>query len=123
MSDEILKAAHYNHHPSGVECIEVKRWLSANRGDSFKYIFRRDHKENNVKDLKKALYYIRDEIKHKVNFGPIRGCGMQAIQKICDHTLLKWERDCYWAIAQGDLLSLRLCEQHLKDEIENYDAS
>ena len=123
MSDEILKAAHYNHHPSGVECIEVTRWLSNNRGNAFKYIFRRDHKAQGIKDLRKALYYVRDEIKYKVNFGVINKYGMEAITKICNHTLVKWERDCYWCLANGDLLSLRLCEQHLKEAIDQYDAS
>jgi len=123
MSDEILKAAHYNHHPSGVECIEVTRWMSNNRGNAFKYIFRRDHKASNVKDLKKALYYVRDEIKSNIRFGAINQYGMNAVARICQHTMLKWERECYWALANGDLLALRLCELRLKEEISNYDAS
>lgn len=56
--------SHYNLHPSGVECIEVKRYLPSNLSDAFKYVFRRGEKGDPVKDLNKAVWYLRDEIIH-----------------------------------------------------------
>lgn len=63
-------AAHYNNHPSGVEAIELCRYMNFNVGNAFKYVFRREEKpepgltlqESIAKNLDKALWYIRDEI-------------------------------------------------------------
>lgn len=56
--DEINKAKHYNVHPSGVEAIEIVEHLGFCLGNAIKYLFRVDHKDG-VKDLKKAVYYLR----------------------------------------------------------------
>lgn len=64
--------AHYNKHPSGVEAIEVCRYMNFNVGSAFKYVYRRGDKiEAGMtqalaiqKDLDKALWYIRDERKN-----------------------------------------------------------
>lgn len=61
--DEVEKPRHYNSHPSGVECIEIKRHLSSDVGDAFKYVFRADLK-NGRQDLEKARYYLRDALTH-----------------------------------------------------------
>jgi hypothetical protein len=61
--DEINKAAHYNQHPSGVECITVVRHHSFNIGNVIKYLWRAGLKDASIKDLKKARYYLDDEIK------------------------------------------------------------
>ena len=56
--------SHYNKHPSGVECIDIIRHHSHNVGAAIKYLWRAGLKENesNLKDLKKALWYLQDEI-------------------------------------------------------------
>lgn len=64
--------AHYNAHPSGVECIEVTRHLPFNLGNVVKYIWRAGLKENEseIKDLEKSLDYLNDEInKRKLALG------------------------------------------------------
>ena len=61
--DPVKKAAHYNQHPSGVECIDVVRHFTFNLGNVIKYIWRAPHKEMRLQDLKKAQYYLNDEIK------------------------------------------------------------
>ena len=65
--DEIQKSEHYNSHPSGVECIEIIRHENLNCGNAIKYIWRRGEKDDTlegmIKDLKKAAYYVNDEIK------------------------------------------------------------
>ena len=63
---------HYNNHESGVEAIEVCRYMNFNVGSAFKYVYRRGDKieagmtqEQAIqKDLDKALWYIRDERKN-----------------------------------------------------------
>ena len=60
--DVVEKAEHYNRHPSGIEAIEVVRWMGFNTGNAIKYVWRADLKGNAIEDLKKARYYINDEI-------------------------------------------------------------
>lgn len=63
---------HYNTHESGVEAIEVCRFMNFNVGSAFKYVYRRGDKVEHgmtkeqaiQKDLDKALWYIRDEIEN-----------------------------------------------------------
>lgn len=61
-SDNVNHPKHYNTHPSGVECITVVRHMGFNLGNAVKYIWRADEKGNRIEDLKKAAWYIADEI-------------------------------------------------------------
>lgn len=60
--DPVNKPKHYTTHPSGVECIELSEKLSFNLGNAFKYVFRRDDKENSLQDVSKAEWYLKREI-------------------------------------------------------------
>lgn len=62
--DFINHPKHYNSHPSGVECIEITRHYNNNIGNAIKYLWRQGLKdgEKNVKDLRKAIWYIQDEL-------------------------------------------------------------
>lgn len=60
--DPVAKPKHYNSHPSGIQCIEVTRHMSFNLGNAVKYLWRCDLKINAVEDLKKAIWYIEDQI-------------------------------------------------------------
>ena len=62
-SDSVNHPAHYNNHPSGIECIEITRWMNFNLGNVMKYIWREGKKDSSAQDLKKALWYLQDEIK------------------------------------------------------------
>lgn len=55
---------HYCVHPSNVEAIEIARHMSFNVGNVFKYVFRGWYglKGDAVTDLKKAMWYVDDEI-------------------------------------------------------------
>lgn len=62
---------HYNSHPSGIECIEVARYMSFNLGNVLKYIWRhgkkrsetnQDELSNAIEDLEKAAWYLQNEI-------------------------------------------------------------
>jgi hypothetical protein len=60
--DPVNKPSHYTQNASGVECIELSEKLSFNLGNAFKYVFRRDGKENTLQDVSKAEWYLKREI-------------------------------------------------------------
>ncbi len=61
--DPVNHPAHYTSHPSGIECIAVTRHYNFCRGNAIKYLWRAGEKGNLVEDLRKAIWYINDEIK------------------------------------------------------------
>lgn len=65
MSDSVNHPKHYTSHPSGVECIDVVRYMGFNLGNVIKYVWRADLKGDGVEDLKKAAWYLQDEIQHR----------------------------------------------------------
>jgi len=58
-----INPAHYRSHPSGIECIEVTRHMNFNVGNAIKYIWRHMDKGDPIENLKKAQWYIDDEIR------------------------------------------------------------
>jgi len=65
--DNVNHPPHYTQHPSGVECIEITRHMGSNLGNAIKYIWRADLKNDAIEDLKKAVFYINDEIERRSN--------------------------------------------------------
>lgn len=63
--ESVNNPPHYNKHPSGIECIEVTRYMNFNLGNAVKYIWRADLKNDAIEDLKKAIWYLQDEIKFR----------------------------------------------------------
>lgn len=63
MSDPVNHPKHYTSHPSGVECITITKHMGFMLGNALKYIWRCDLKKDAVEDLKKAVWYIEQEIK------------------------------------------------------------
>ena len=71
MSDMVNHPSHYTSDPSGVECIEIVRHRNFNIGNAIKYLWRAGLKKDselndttkNIEDLRKAVFYIEDEIK------------------------------------------------------------
>jgi len=63
--DMVNHPVHYTSDPSGVECIEITRHRNFNIGNAFKYLWRAGLKneETIIQDLRKAIFYIEDEIK------------------------------------------------------------
>lgn len=60
--DPVNHPAHYTSHPSGIECIQITRHMGFNLGNAIKYIWRADLKGHAIEDLRKAAFYIQDEI-------------------------------------------------------------
>ena len=65
MTDLVNHPPHYKSHPSGVECIEITRHMSFNVGNAVKYLWRAGLKGDDIEDLRKAAWYIADEIKKR----------------------------------------------------------
>lgn len=67
--DPVNHPAHYTSHPSGVECITITRHMTFNIGNVIKYVWRSGLKGEApaVQDLKKAAFYLNDEIKRIEN--------------------------------------------------------
>ena len=61
-NDVVNHPKHYTSHPSGVECIEITRHMGYNLGNAIKYIWRCDLKKDAIEDLKKAIWYLQDEL-------------------------------------------------------------
>ncbi len=61
--EDPINPSHYRRHPSGVECIEVTRHCNFNVGNAIKYLWRYMDKGDPVENLKKAQWYIDDEIR------------------------------------------------------------
>lgn len=64
-NDPVNHPSHYISHPSGIECIQITRWMNFNLGNAIKYIWRAGNKGNALEDLKKARWYLDDEIKRR----------------------------------------------------------
>lgn len=64
-NDPVNHPAHYTSHPSGIECIQITRWMNFNMGNVIKYVWRAGNKGNALEDLKKARWYLDDEIKRR----------------------------------------------------------
>ena len=69
-ADAVNHPSHYTSDPSGIECIEITRHRNFNVGNAIKYLWRAGLKsdssladtEKQVEDLRKAIFYINDEI-------------------------------------------------------------
>jgi hypothetical protein len=70
MEDKVNHPSHYTSHPSGVECIQITRHHDFCIGNAIKYLWRAGlkadadmtQKEKTIEDLKKAIWYINEEI-------------------------------------------------------------
>jgi hypothetical protein len=58
---------HYRDYP--VEVIQLVRHLNFNRGNAVKYLCRAGKKDDELQDLRKALWYVQDEIQRLTGEG------------------------------------------------------
>jgi hypothetical protein len=62
--DPVNHPSHYTNHPSGIQHLDVSRWLGFGVGNTVKYVWRRGDKGNPAQDLDKSLFYLDDATKH-----------------------------------------------------------
>lgn len=62
MTDNVNHPPHYTSHPSGVEAIEITRWLRGPYSNACKYVMRgwEGLKGDPIEDLQKAIFYLND---------------------------------------------------------------
>jgi hypothetical protein len=60
--DPVNHPQHYTSHPSGVECIQVAEHFNFCIGNAIKYLWRAGLKGDAIEDLRKAAWYINNEI-------------------------------------------------------------
>lgn len=63
VEEDPINPSHYRRHPSGIECIEIARHHNFNVGNAIKYIWRYMDKGDPIENLKKAQWYLDDEIR------------------------------------------------------------
>jgi hypothetical protein len=100
---------HYRKHPSGIECIDITRHMGFSVGNAVKYLWRADNKGNAIQDLRKAAWYVLDELyrrtgdtfylrcredieNYKVSVEPLNGLksanNKELVVKVNDHIVL-----------------------------------
>ena len=62
MKDNVNHPLHYTQHPSGVECIDITSHMNFCLGNAMKYLWRAGLKDDLIQDLRKAVWYIEQEI-------------------------------------------------------------
>lgn len=62
MNDNVNHPSHYTSHPSGIECIQITEHMDFCIGNAIKYLWRAGGKNDEVEDLKKAIWYIQRKI-------------------------------------------------------------
>jgi hypothetical protein len=119
MADVVNHPAHYNEHPSGVECIVIAEWLGFNLGNAFKYVWRAGRKgDNRIEDLSKALWYVRREQGRAKSFPKSRAlinpphAAFQAMTRV-----MRWDASdalpalkAVWDAREGGIGSPRIAE-------------
>lgn len=62
MTDNVNHPKHYTSHPSGVQAIEITRWLRGPYSNACKYVMRGwdGLKGDPIEDLAKAIWYLND---------------------------------------------------------------
>ena len=70
MAEAVNHPAHYNEHPSGIECIDIVQHFEFNIGNAIKYLWRAGLKSTSTykTDLEKAKTYIEFELKRLEEF-------------------------------------------------------
>ena len=73
VTDRVNHPSHYTwlKDKCGIEVLDITRHMNFNLGNSIKYILRSGHKseegmsdkQKQIEDLKKAIFYLNDEIK------------------------------------------------------------
>ena len=96
-TDPVNHPAHYTSDPSGIECIQITRHRNFNIGNAIKYLWRAGLKDTgirvpgaadkHVEDLRKAIFYIQDEIDRLTQAPPPYSFLPDPIQTIHDTRL------------------------------------
>ena len=122
VNDVVHHPKHYTEDPSGVECIQLTSLLPCCLSNSLKYVFRCGKKDEDLQELKKALFYINYSIEHNLpSF--IQGVSdtiefEEMIKRVKEY----WNGDKYMfidALYWGDQLTMKRAIENMICSIEN----
>ena len=68
LEEEVNVPKHYRTHESGIEAIEITRYLLGDLSNAWKYAMRYEDKNTPKKDIKKLCWYLKDFKKHFIDF-------------------------------------------------------
>ena len=100
MTDNVNHPKHYTSHPSGVEAIEITRWLRGPYSNACKYIMRGwdGLKGDPIEDLAKAIWYLNDAEKFPEDGRKLSERTMRRWDKYIEHEESKDKADCLMCI-------------------------
>ena len=67
LEEEVNTPLHYRTHESGLEAIEITRYLIGDLSNAWKYAMRYEDKNTPKKDIKKLCWYLNDFHKHFID--------------------------------------------------------
>ena len=78
-SSSAISPSHYQ--ADGIQCIDITRHMSFDKGNAVKYLWRAGKKDNNseAQDIKKAMWYLTDELNR---LGELSDANMETIKSI-----------------------------------------
>lgn len=68
LEEEVNVPKHYRTHESGIEAIEITRYLLGDLSNAWKYAMRYEDKNTPKKDIKKLCWYLKDFKEHFIDF-------------------------------------------------------
>ena len=63
--DPVNHPVHYTWLPGEIEVINITECMNFNMGNAVKYILRSDHKDEFEEDIRKAIWYLKRELKRR----------------------------------------------------------
>lgn len=107
--------SHYTGHKSGVETIDITRWLPFDLGNAWKYLMRYNMKNAAKQDVLKACWYLNDYANNRV--APIvPQCDVETLLNNMDTVISSEESEKI----QGGLSLIRtICKfpmEHVSDD-------
>ena len=95
---------YYRNNQSKIECIEITRHLSFCRGNAIKYLWRCGQKDVADNELKKAIWYLSDELKNRISVLYCKDLCLLLDAKLTALSLYQDDntRHLFWLIVFGD---------------------
>lgn len=85
MTDNVNHPKHYTSHPSGVQAIEITRWLRGPYSNACKYVMRGwdGLKGDPIEDLAKSIWYLNDAEKFPDDGKALPSYAEKRLEKWC----------------------------------------